>query len=147
MSEPGPGPAATVDVIVERGDGRVLLVRRKFPPEGWALPGGFIDAGESAEDAARREAFEETGVSVLLTDMLAVYSGPDRDPRRPTLTVVFVGRSRDAPRAGDDADDVREFTLDELPELVFDHARILRDYRHWRSTGVHPRPAQGRQAG
>lgn len=133
-------PFPTVDVVVERGDGRVLLVRRTNPPHGWALPGGFIDYGESAEDAARREVQEEAGVDVLLTDLLGVYSRPDRDPRHHTLTVVYIGRSRAPISAGDDAAEVREFSLDALPEMAFDHDRILRDYRHYKSTGAFPRP-------
>ena len=133
-------PFPTVDVVVERGQGRVLLVRRTNPPFGWALPGGFIDYGESAEDAARREVVEETGVSVLLTDMLGVYSDPARDPRHHTMTVVYIGRSRDPVQAGDDAAEVEEFALDALPELAFDHAQILRDYQHYKATGVLPRP-------
>lgn len=141
MGMPDPGPAATVDVVIERGDGRIVLIARAHPPLGWALPGGFIDAGESAEDAARREVREECGIDVLLTDLLGVYSHPDRDPRRPTLSVVYVGRSREPLSAGDDAAAAREFTLTELPEpLAFDHAQILRDYRHWRATGQCPRP-------
>jgi 8-oxo-dGTP diphosphatase len=134
-------PFPTVDVIVERGDGRILLVRRRNPPLGWALPGGFIDYGEASEDAARREVLEEAGVSVLLTDLLGVYSAPDRDPRHHTLTVVYVGRSRDAMVAGDDAAEVAEFAVDALPEMAFDHARIIRDYAHFKATGVLPRPA------
>ncbi len=134
-------PFPTVDVIVERGDGRILLVRRSNPPLGWALPGGFIDYGEPAEDAARREVLEEAGVSVLLTDLLGVYSAPDRDPRHHTLTVVYIGRSRDAVVAGDDAAEVAEFATDALPEMAFDHARIIRDYVHFKATGVLPRPA------
>ncbi len=133
-------PFPTVDVVVERGDGRILLIRRTNPPLGWALPGGFIDYGEQAEDAARREVLEETGVSVLLTDLLGVYSAPDRDPRHHTLTVVYVGRSRDAVVAGDDAAEAAEFSLDKLPEMAFDHGRILRDYAHFKATGVLPRP-------
>ena len=133
-------PFPTVDVIVERGDGKILLVQRRNPPLGWALPGGFIDYGESAEDAARREVTEETGVTALLTDLLGVYSAPDRDPRHHTMSVVFIGRSRDPVSPGDDASDVGEFSLDGLPELAFDHAQILRDYQHFKATGVLPRP-------
>jgi 8-oxo-dGTP diphosphatase len=133
-------PYPTVDVIVERGDGKILLLHRKNPPEGWALPGGFIDYGERAEAAARREILEECGVEVVLTDLLGVYSAPDRDPRHHTLTVVYVGRSRDPVRPGDDATIVQEWGLDELPDLAFDHAQVLRDYRHWRATGALPRP-------
>ena len=135
-------PFPTVDVIVERGDGRILLVRRSNPPLGWALPGGFIDYGEPAEDAARREVVEETGVSVLLTDLLGVYSAADRDPRHHTLTIVYIGRSRDPVAAGDDAAEVAEFAVDALPTMAFDHERIVRDYAHFKATGVLPRPSQ-----
>ena len=139
--ERGPrNPFPTVDVIVERGNGNVLLVQRTNPPLGWALPGGFIDYGEAAETAARREVTVETGVSVLLTDLLGVYSAPERDPRHHTLTIVYIGRSRDPAQAGDDAADVQEFALDALPEMAFDHDRILRDYQHFKVTGVLPRP-------
>jgi ADP-ribose pyrophosphatase YjhB (NUDIX family) len=135
-------PFPTVDVIVERGDGRVLLVRRSSPPLGWALPGGFVNYGESTEDAARREVAEETGVAVLLTELLGVYSRPDRDPRHHTLTVCYIGRSRGAVKAGDDAAEVQEFSLDALPDdLAFDHGQILRDYRHFKETGALPRPS------
>jgi 8-oxo-dGTP diphosphatase len=133
-------PFPTVDIIVERGQGRVLLIKRRNPPEGWALPGGFVDYGESTEDAARREVLEETGVSVLLTELLGVYSQPDRDPRFHCLSVTYVGRSRDPIEAGDDAAEVGEFALDALPPLAFDHERILRDYAHFKDTGAKPRP-------
>lgn len=135
-------PFPTVDVVVERGDGRILLIRRSNPPSGWALPGGFVDYGESTEDAARREVLEEAGITVLLTELLGIYSRPDRDPRFHTLSVTYVGRSREPLRAGDDAEEAREFELDELPELAFDHAQILRDYIHFKETGEKPRPAQ-----
>ena len=119
-------------------------MRRSNPPLGWALPGGFVDYGESTEAAARREVVEEAGVGVLLTDLLGVYSRPDRDPRHHTLTVVYIGRSREAVTAGDDAAEVREFSLEELPaDLAFDHAQILRDYRHFKETGSLPRPSPG----
>ena len=134
-------PAPTVDVIVERNEGRVLLIKRKNPPLAWALPGGFVDYGECTEDAARREVFEETGVTVLLTELLGVYSQPTRDPRLHTLSVTYIGRSRDPFNAGDDALEVREFSLQDLPNLAIDHERILRDYAHFRETGVRPRPA------
>jgi len=133
-------PFPTVDVIVERGQGRVLLIKRRNPPLEWALPGGFVDYGESTEDAARREVMEETGVSVLLTELLGVYSQPDRDPRFHCLSIAYIGRSRDLVSAGDDANEVREFSLDDLPDLAFDHERILRDYAHFKDTGARPRP-------
>jgi len=133
-------PFPTVDVIVERGQGRVLLIKRRNPPLGWALPGGFVDYGESVEDAGRREVMEETGVSVLLTELLGVYSQPNRDLRFHSLSVTYIGRSRDPICAGGDAVDVREFDLEALPDLVFDHERILRDYAHFKDTGARPRP-------
>ena len=115
-------PYPTVDVVVERSGGRVVLIRRKNPPLGWALPGGFIDRGETAEAAARREVQEELGVRVQLKLLLGVYSDPARDPRHHTLSVVFVGHSSDRLQAGDDADECAEFDLDDLPsDLAFDH--------------------------
>ncbi len=140
MSTPR-NPFPTVDVIVERPDGRIVLIERRNPPHGWALPGGFVDYGESMEDSARREVFEETGAQALLTDLLGVYSAPERDPRHHTLTAVFVGRSADPIEARDDAADIGEFALDALPgPLAFDHGTILADYRHWKATGARPRP-------
>jgi 8-oxo-dGTP diphosphatase len=135
------GPRATVDVIVEVGGG-IALIRRRNPPPGWAIPGGFIDDGERAEDAARREMREELGVDVELVTLLGVYSDPARDPRGHTISTVYVGRASDSPRAGDDAADAGVFRRDTLPTpLAFDHARILEDYFRFRETGEHPRPA------
>jgi len=135
------GPRATVDVIVEVGGG-IALTRRRTPPPGWAIPGGFIDDGERAEDAARREMREELGVDVELVTLLGVYSDPARDPRGHTISTVYVGRANDRPRAGDDAADAGVFRRDTLPTpLAFDHARILEDYFRFRETGEHPRPA------
>ena len=89
------GPVPTVDVIIEIGE-EIVLIRRKHPPPGWAIPGGFVDAGERAENAAVREAQEETGLSVTLTALLGVYSDPGRDPRRHTISIVYVARLRQA---------------------------------------------------
>ncbi|GIW40067.1 MAG: NUDIX hydrolase [Candidatus Binatia bacterium] len=141
-------PVPTVDVIVEL-DGGIVLVRRKNPPEGWALPGGFVDYGESVEHAARREVREETGLDVRLTELFHVYSDPDRDPRRHTISIVFLGRAEGTPRPGDDAADARRFSLDELPrDLAFDHGRILSDYIRYVRTGKRPacdeRPSSAR---
>lgn len=131
-------PAPTVDTIIELDEG-IVLVRRRNPPEGWALPGGFVDYGESAERAARREAEEETGLKVRLTELFGVYSDPSRDPRQHTISTVFIARAAGTPRGGDDAAEARVFPLDALPSpLAFDHARILAEYRHYRRTGERP---------
>ena len=135
------GPRATVDVIVEV-DGGIALVRRRNPPPGWAIPGGFIDYGERAEDAARREMREELGLDVELVALLGVYSDPARDPRGHTISSVYVGRAHGTPRAGDDAADVGIFSEETLPKpLAFDHARILEDYFQFKRTRECPRPA------
>lgn len=139
-------PLPTVDVVIELPEGRVVLVRRRKPPQGWALPGGFIEVGETAEEAAVREAGEETGLAVRLETLLQVYSDPDRDPRHHTLTVVFVGQGEGPPRGGSDAALAQAFDADEMPaDLAFDHDRILADYRHWRRTGKRPAPAPRRR--
>src|SRR5690242_3347863 len=134
-----PGPSPTVDVIIEIGDTGIVLIERRFPPPGWAIPGGFIDVGERAETAAVREAREETGLDVTLTDLLGVYSDPARDARRHTISTVYVGRATGTPRARDDAADARVFSESTLPQpLAFDHAHILADYFHFRRTGERP---------
>ncbi len=141
MSPPPRGPLATVDVITEMPDGGIVLVRRKHPPPGWALPGGFVEAGESAAAAARRELQEETGLHGELVELFHVYSNPARDPRGPTLGVVFIGRARGTPTGADDAAEARVFSLDALPSpLAFDHALILADYRRYRQDGLRPPP-------
>jgi 8-oxo-dGTP diphosphatase len=123
-------PLATVDIIVELAGG-IVLVRRRNEPLGWALPGGFIDRGESAANAARREAKEETGLDVALTELLGVYSDPRRDPRGFfTISTVFIGRAGGTPQGGDDAAEARVFPLDALPrDVVFDHPTMIEDYR------------------
>ena len=136
-----PSPRPTVDVLIELPDGFVLI-RRRNPPHGWAIPGGFVDVGERAEDAARREMREETGLEVELVELLGVYSDPARDPRGHTISAVYVGRAAGRPRAADDAAEVGVFREDTLPSpLVFDHARIVADYFRFRRTGERPRPA------
>jgi len=121
-------PYPTTDVIVNVG-GKIVLINRKNAPHGWAIPGGFIDYGESAEHAAVREIREETGLEINNLCLFGVYSDPKRDPRFHTLTVVFTADSTDVPHAGDDAADAALFGADELPgKLAFDHADILRDY-------------------
>jgi 8-oxo-dGTP diphosphatase len=133
-------PVPTVDVIIEHDGGRVVLIRRKNPPEGWALPGGFVDRGETLAAAARREAREETGLEVELLELFHCYSDPRRDPRQHTVSTVFIGRASGTPAAGDDAGGLELFTLDALPALVFDHGTILDDYRAYRSSGRRPPP-------
>jgi ADP-ribose pyrophosphatase YjhB (NUDIX family) len=121
-------PIPTVDMIIDTGAG-IILIKRKNPPFGWAIPGGFIDYGESAETAARREAEEETGVEITDLKLLGVYSDPDRDPRHHTISVVFSAKAAGAPKAGDDAAELGVFTQANLPSpLAFDHDRILQDY-------------------
>lgn len=124
-------PAPTVDVIIEV-EGGIVLIERKNPPFGWALPGGFVDYGESYEQAAVREAREETGLDVELTRQFHTYSNPDRDPRQHTASTVFIGKASGRPRGGDDAARADVFDQDNLPALVFDHARILADYFAWK---------------
>jgi ADP-ribose pyrophosphatase YjhB (NUDIX family) len=121
-------PVPTVDIIIEHGGG-VVLIRRKFEPVGWAIPGGFVDYGESLEEAAVREAREETGLEVELVRQMHTYSAPGRDPRKHTISTVYVARAEGALRAGDDAAHAEVFTEGGLPEdMVFDHRDILRDY-------------------
>jgi len=138
-------PVPTVDAIIEVGDGafppRIVLIRRRNPPVGWALPGGFIDAGETAAQAARREALEETGLEIELVELFHVYSDPARDPRQHTLSTVFLARARGEPRAGDDAAGAALFSRDALPSpIVFDHGLILADYFRYRDQGSRPPP-------
>lgn len=128
-------PFLTVDAIVMIPDQGVVLIRRKNPPHGWALPGGFVDYGESLEEAVRREVREETGLELDRLDQFRAYSDPRRDPRHHTATVVFTAVGIGSPRAADDAEGLSLFPLDRLPEpMAFDHARILSDYRRHRET-------------
>ena len=127
-------PIPTVDIIIKI-DGKIVLIKRKNEPHGWAIPGGYIDYGESAESAAIREAKEETSLDVELESLLGVYSNPDRDPRSHTITSVFVASAKGSPRAGDDAKEIGLFDENNLPEpIVFDHSRILRDFfERWKN--------------
>lgn len=121
-------PFPTVDIIIEI-DNRIILIRRKNPPKGWALPGGFVDYGESLEQAAIREAREETSLDVQLISQFRAYSEPNRDPRQHTISMVFRARAQGVPKAGDDAEGIGLFDIKNIPkELAFDHSRILSDY-------------------
>ncbi len=124
-------PVPTVDIIIEFSDG-VVLVLRKNPPQGWALPGGFVDYGETVEAAAIREAKEETNLDLAGLKMFSVYSDPARDPRQHTITTVLVAQGRGLLKGGDDASKAQVFSPDSLPELAFDHKKILEDYLTWK---------------
>ena len=129
-------PVPTVDVIIEFEGGAIVLIERKNPPDGWAIPGGFVDYGETLEAAALREALEETGLRVRLKCQMHAYSEPARDPRFHTLSVVFVAGAEGEPVAMDDAKSIGLFTEGDLPSpLAFDYARILSDYFRWRCEG------------
>ena len=131
-------PPIAADVIIELGD-KIVLIERKNFPFGWAIPGGFVEIGERVEQAAIREAMEETSLKVELRTLLGVYSRPDRDPRGHTIGVVYIGRAEGEPRAADDAQNLGLFTVDDLPSpLAFDHAEILADYRRFRADGPLP---------
>ena len=121
-------PFPTVDIIREM-EGGIVIIRRKNPPYGWALPGGFVDYGETLEMAAIREAKEETSLDIELISQLGAYSDPKRDQRRHTISVVFRARAKGRAHAADDAIEIDTFNRNNLPnDLAFDHDRILSDY-------------------
>ena len=129
-------PFPTVDIIIEV-EGGIVLIERKNPPHGWAIPGGFVDYGETVEAAAVREAKEETSLDVKLTRLLGVYSDPLRDPRSHTISTVFVATAAGLPVAADDAAESGVFTKHTLPKnIVFDHREILEDYFKSREPGA-----------
>lgn len=133
-------PPIAADVIIEVG-GKIVLIDRLNFPYGWAIPGGFVDLGESVEQAAVREMKEETSLEVELTALLGIYSRPDRDPRGHTITVVYVGRSDGTPKAADDAKAVELYDVANPPSpLAFDHAEVLADYAEFKRNGRTPPP-------
>lgn len=122
-------PIPSVDIIIELEDESIVMVYRRNEPVGWALPGGFVDYGETLEEAARREALEETSLEITNLKQMHTYSDPERDPRHHTITTVFTSIADGTPRAGDDAVKIGLFTKDTLPgKIAFDHRRILLDY-------------------
>jgi ADP-ribose pyrophosphatase YjhB (NUDIX family) len=122
-------PLPTVDIIIEMGNHKIILIKRKNPPPGWAIPGGFVDYGESLEEAAIREAKEETSLEIELIEQFHTYSDPQRDSRQHNISTVYIASGRGTPRAADDAAELSVFTEDNLPHpLVFDHEKILKDY-------------------
>jgi 8-oxo-dGTP diphosphatase len=133
-------PPIAADIITEIGD-KIVLIERKNFPLGWAIPGGFVDIGETVEAAAVREAHEEISLKVELRALLGIYSRPDRDPRGQTITAVYVARASGTPQGADDAKSATLFDPRNPPTpLAFDHAEILADYVRWLDTGEFPAP-------
>jgi len=136
-------PVPTVDIIIELTDKPqrpIVLIERKNIPLGWALPGGFVDYGESVEIAAIREAKEEVSLEVELIEQFQVYSDPKRDPRQHTLSIVFIAIAKGEPIAADDAKNLGIFPTWEIPDnLCFDHDKIIQDYLRYRHYGIRPK--------
>jgi 8-oxo-dGTP diphosphatase len=135
-------PAPTVDIIIElidRPDRPIILIERKNIPYGWAIPGGFVDYGESVETAAKREALEEVTLEVELIEQFYVYSDPKRDSRQHTISIVFIATAKGEPKAADDAKNIGIFAPWSIPNnLCFDHDLILKDYLRYRNYGIRP---------
>jgi ADP-ribose pyrophosphatase YjhB (NUDIX family) len=122
-------PIPTVDIIIEIESKGIILIKRKNPPYGWAIPGGFVDYGESLEEAAFREAKEETNLDVELARQFHTYSDPKRDPRHHTISTIYIAKGKGIPKAQDDAAEIGIFTESNLPaDIAFDHRSILREY-------------------
>ena len=139
MKQQQRNPFLTVDIIIEVEGRGIVLIERKNPPHGWALPGGFVDYGESLEQAAVREAKEETSLDVKLAEQFYTYSDPSRDPRHHTVSTVYIATATGNPRGADDARKALLFREDDLPSpLVFDHAKILRAYFRYKKIGLRP---------
>ncbi|MEA3265474.1 MAG: NUDIX hydrolase [Candidatus Fermentibacteria bacterium] len=131
-------PQITVDAIIEMNNG-IVLIERKNPPPGWAIPGGFVDRGESLLEAVKREALEETSLDIEVLDLFHVYSRPWRDPRGDTISAVYWCRASGKPVGGDDAAKAVVFSEDALPEnIAFDHRKIIQQFFHWRHNGIRP---------
>jgi 8-oxo-dGTP diphosphatase len=140
MNENRRSPLPTVDIIIEVAGGGIVLIERKNFPHGWALPGGFVDYGESLEAAAVREAGEETSLKVQLIEQFYTYSDPSRDSRHHTLSTVYIATAQGVPKGADDAETAQVFAAGQLPQpIVFDHPRILKDYFTYKQTGMRPK--------
>lgn len=145
MSSDGPfkNPTPTVDCLIELEGkpGTLVFIERKNPPLGWAIPGGFVDEGEWIADACAREAKEETNLDVEIVELFGVYSNPQRDPRKHTVSTVFIARAKGTPTGFDDAVQCIVCRPDELPgKLVFDHDVIVGDYLEYKKSGKRPPP-------
>lgn len=122
------GPSLTVDILIKTDDGVVLVKRKNDPYKGkWAMPGGFVEYGEKVEEAARREAEEETGLKISLEGIIGVFSDPERDPRGHVVSICYsANRSGGKLRPATDADDVKVFKDIPWSNLAFDHDKILK---------------------
>ena len=142
MSEVYRNPIPTVDAIIELPNEKVVLIERAREPFGWALPGGFVDEGERLEDACIREALEETCLEIKLVCLLGVYSDPKRDPRKHTVSTVYIATATQQPKAADDAASAQGVPIAELLDrtFAFDHAEIIKDYLHFKQSGKLPPP-------